>query len=343
MELTHPVPADKWNLWNRVVLAVVFVWLIITVATNAIVDPYYVFRLVPLGKGYTPNERNAKLEYLLAHPRSHDAFLIGSSRMGVYNPAQASALRPGRHYYNLSVFGGDAVDSLVMLKTLKAQGVTIREVVMGVDPGTFLHPRSAADPSYRHHPVVTGEPRWRFLVDHLLVSSFYHSISKLEHFALETTSTPVLNFDFTTGQWQLVGRERRIRADPAGYRHEVFGSRPIPQAHPVRWLEPRFEEFRALVSWLHANHVEVYFFLHPLNWRERKALEPSALDEFVRRIEGIAGPVKNYLGKPEWRDDKHFYDPKHYRPYVAEALLRQLWLDPSTRPVQATTRRKTIG
>ena len=56
---------------------------------NMLVDPYQVFKILKIPNGHTSNERYNKVGHLIKNPTKYNAYLMGSSKIGLVNPAYA--------------------------------------------------------------------------------------------------------------------------------------------------------------------------------------------------------------------------------------------------------------
>lgn len=309
--------------WNLAVFAGLVLSVLLLVAMNYIVDPYLVFHSDVMRPSVTSNERYNKVEHLLNNPGRYDSFMIGSSLMGVYDPDVANALRPGHHYYNLSVFSGTAVDEFEMLSALHAHGQEIREVIIGIDAFPFKAVNDTnRDASMRHHPVVLGKSTLNYFGGYLFVSSFRQSLAKLVDHNLPEAS---FKFDFNdTGVWQLLAYEKRIQTDPVTYAAEMF-KKPLPVTADVAWVDGRFGELEKLVEWLQEHQVRVFAFIHPFSQQQQNTMTAESYNEFRRRVHAIIPSIVDFSGREDITGNVAlYYEPKHYRPGLAAYLLAQL-------------------
>lgn len=318
----------SWPAFNAVVLGAALLALVAMVTVNALVDPYEVFRLGLVRTGETANERFRKVDFLLAHPRRFDALLLGSSRTGLLDPEEADVLRPGRHYYNLGVFGGDARDARLMLEALRIGGMEIREVVVGIDLFPFIRPSRELTPAYRHHPAVTGEGPASFFGGYLLTPSPLHAAKKLWD---ARSVVPAITFDFEgTGRYRLPRFDAEIAEDAQRHALRVFGRRRAAQrTTAITWREEPFRDLEALARWLHERRVAAYWFIHPHHRLATAGYTPASLRDFERRASQAVGAAVSFLSRPEWSaDDALWYEVNHYRPLLTRPILEEVfWRD----------------
>jgi hypothetical protein len=243
--------------------------------------------------------------------------------MGLFDARVADALRPGRHYYNLAVFGGQATDALKMLSTLRRQGIPVREIVMGIDLFPFFRPEGEVTPAYRHHPAVTGQSWPSFYLGYLFAPSVYHALQKVKE---SRGLVPWTAFDYRgKGGYSMPLLDRQISEDPNGYIVRQFPEKPRPRMD-VAWRIDAFQDLARLVAWLKAEGVDARFFIHPHHRTALGDFTERSLRDFERHVQVIAGPMPSFLTRREWSDDDRlFYDANHYRPVLASEVLREVF------------------
>lgn len=321
---TQPI-SHRWKKFNYFVISAVIFMFVCVALINTLVDPYRIFNIINLPNGYTPNERFNKVTFLINNPTKYDAFLLGSSKIGLFDPTDADVLHPTHHYYNLGLFGGHAGDALKILKFLKSRNVAIKEVVYGIDIFPFISAEEEVTPAYRHHPKITGVSLFDFYSGYLFVPSLYHSLIKLQHIYL---GAPDIQFDFyTTGRFRLLNWEKQIKKDHDSYISNTFKELPKIKSSVV-WVNEQFALLEELKTWLELNNIRNYFFIHPHHrFDVTRLMSQDDLTFFSNRINAITGDIPNFLNNEKWcNDDSLYYEPKHYRPVLAKQVLQKVLL-----------------
>ncbi len=272
-------------------------------------------------QGNSVNERYRKVEFLIRHPRAHDAFLVGSSLMGAIEPSEV-ALRLGDinagRFYNLSFFSAQPAEILAVLKTLAANGVAVRRIVYGLEPIAFSDPKNHGA-AYWQHPWVIGDSKLKFWLKNLATSSL--SLRPGADKLRDNWTDPSIRFDIeTTGRFHWVRYEREIQANHARFIAEKL--RPtLSTAGP--WIEPHFSDFGELVAWLRQNQVESHLYLNPLHPNLSLAYGPVRLKEFKDRLiqAGTLEQLPDCTHLFDQGANPVYYDFKHFRPLVAGQVL----------------------
>lgn len=304
--------------WNRLIIGAFVIGGITVVSFNYFIDPYEVFKHQYLRSGYAVNERFRKIDHLLNDKTSHDAYLMGSSVMGLYDPAHASQLS-GLNYYNLSFLAGTPNDAFAALRSLKEAGHPIKEIVYGIDFFTFYeHPKENV-PALRAHPLVSGESCSSFYSTYLFSSSVWQGTTRIAH---HFQDQPSIYFDVDgSGMFHLYDYDRRINADHPRFIHETFTANQWGNVN-VDWVDSRFDEFAEFSRWLDANGIRARFFIHPFYRDTLNTISVNSYAEFEARVRKIRPDVVDFsdmstiTSNPIW-----YYDKRHYRPVVANRIM----------------------
>lgn len=306
-----------WNYW---VAAAFLLGGLAVVSFNYIIDPFEVFSHPYLRGGYAINERFRKVEHLLRADDKHDAYILGSSVMGGFDPAVANRYS-GHSFYNLSFLAGTPQEAFDTLRALKRAGKPIKEVLVGLDFYQFYE-RPRMLPSNRPHPAVSGESWLSFYSSYLFASGLWQGLTRIGH---NFEKEPAIVFDVDgTGMYHLYGYERARVADPVQYDHDHF---PVNSWNgtDVRWVDERFNEFAAFCHWLDENHIEAKFFIHPFYRDTLATISDSSYQEFMARMIKIRTDIVDFSGDVTITSDKSlYYDKRHYRGVVADGIMHKV-------------------
>ena len=321
---------------------------------NVVVNPYQIFKAkYSIGDRYsssTTNERFLKVEYLLNEAKetspnspeaitgqindesagkkgsskklsvNHDAFIVGSSIMGLVDPALVNRYFPDRHFYNLAFLAAKPDEILATLQGLKRIGVTIKTVVYGLEPIAFTDIKSYG-PAYELHPETSGQSRQRIIFDYLFASSLSDGFSRL---VTGISDKPSVRYDIEgTGRYYLERYDREIEQDHGAFIRKQFPVNAKPLKAPP-WIDSRFEDFRKLAKWLKDEKIESRFYLNPLHPYVANAYGVERLIEFKQKIAELSGAerVVNCTDLLQGDDaNQHFYDYKHFRSSEAAKVI----------------------
>jgi hypothetical protein len=304
-----------WNYW---IASTFLIGGMLVAAFNYFVDPYEVFGHSYLRSGYAVNERYRKVEHLLRGDDHHDAYILGSSVMGVFDPDTASRLT-GHSFYNLSFLAGTPKEAFDVLRVLKREGRPIKEVLIGIDFFTFYERPKGVAPMVRPHPLVSGESRASFFGYYLFASGLWQGSTRLAH---NFEDSPSIFFDVDgSGMYHLYGYEKDRLADSVKYSQTHFMVNSWSGTE-VQWIDERFTEFEALSHWLDKNKIEAKFFIHPFYRTTRETISERSFLQFKDRVIKIRPDVVDFSMALDIIENlSWYYDKRHYRGTVADMIM----------------------
>ncbi len=321
---------------------------------NVVVNPYQIFNYAfSIGDRFsssTTNERFLKVEYLLNEakqtspnspeaiigqindesPRDgdsgktlntmHDAFIVGSSVMGLVDPALVNRYFPDRHFYNLAFLAARPDEILATLQGLKRGRTIIKTVVYGLEPIAFTDIKSYG-PAYQLHPEAGDQSRQRVIFDYLFSSSLSDGFSRL---VTGISGRPSVRYDIEgTGQYYLERYDQEIEKDHGAFIRKQFPADAKPVKAPP-WIDSRFEDFQKLVQWLKDEKIKTRFYLNPLHPYLANAYGADRLAEFKQKITTLTdqGSVQDCTELLTGEDfNRRFYDYKHFRSIEASKVI----------------------
>lgn len=316
----------SWERWNNLLVVLLALAALGVPAFNVVTDPYGVFGVRWKHDSAAFNERYLKLEHLMKHPSKHDAFVLGSSMMGSFDPNVLNATTPGLSWYNLAFLGGTPRESLDALQALRKHGIVPKAVLVGIDFFPFRQDDSGeGSPSRYPHYIVTGEHPWLWYRHFLYASSFVTGATRVLG---SGGGLPYIEFDIEGGgRYRLIRQEAEMAKDPAGY-----ANRHLPRSVPVKgngsdvaWVESRFEDLAKLAGWLDTNKVKAHYFVHPFNHRLLDSVSGKSMAEFRARVRSIVGDLQDFSTDDGMtRNDLNYFDTKHYTQAVANEVIERV-------------------
>jgi hypothetical protein len=292
---------------------------------NAVVNPYQVFHHAWLPErtftAPSTNERYLKVAHLLSSGPRHDSLVIGSSIMGMIDPALLKPYFSGHDFYNFSFLAAQPAEILASLKALHKGGLPIRRIVYGIEPIAFTDTASYG-PAHVMHPLASGNSGLTVFKDFLFAPSLGDGFTQL---VSSLSATPAVRYDIKgSGRYFLDRYDAEYMADPSAYIAAHFPAKAKPKAAPP-WVNQRFLEFAALTAWLKHEHVELSPYLNPLHPQVIAAYGDGRLAWFKARIMALAGllalPDCTRLFNPATAS-LDFYDLRHFKPEQSPVVLQ---------------------
>lgn len=318
----------KWSTWNKVALGGIAAAALSVIAFNVVLDPWSTLKTAEwMRQGYNLNERFRKVEFLRHNIGKFDSFILGSSTMGLWPVEPAAQSRPEGRWYNLAFLAGTPPDALRALKYLHSQGQPIKEVVYGIDIFAFRKAERSREMWKREHPLVAETGWWDWYRSHLFASSFLFGLDRIAH---EMKQEPRMFFDVDgTGRYYLLDWDRQIAQDETSFiKKQIYApleKRGELQSNNLVLIQERFDELADLKRWLDEQGVVSHFFINPMHWATIASIQPASLAEFRSKVREAVGEVPDYSLREDFiRDDRKFYEVKHYRPSTAALMASEI-------------------
>jgi len=321
-------------------------------AWNFFVNPYQIFKPTLLGERYTAsttNERYLKTDFLLktadknllampetilakinadkpgmeirnsANRQLPNAFIVGSSIMGMIAPDILDRHFAGQHFYNLAFLAAKPDEILLTLQALRRGGVSIKTLIYGLEPIAFTDVNTYG-PAHKLHPEAIRQNKTRMVFDYFFAPSLQDGLS---HVLNVMRGIPSVRYDIEwTGSYALLRYEQEIQAD-----HLVYMRKHFPENEKLfiapPFLSSRFADLDALIQWTKAEHIETHVYLNPLHPYVADSYGAERLADFKRKVSDLIGQTlsdcTNLLNDEQV--NTKFYDYKHFRPSESSKVI----------------------
>lgn len=298
--------------------------------TNYVVDPFDVFDPAPVRRSMSENLAYTKVEHILGDPTRYDAFFLGSSRMGIFDPEMLRHVNGQFNFYNLSSPSCRPIQILDTLRALKGAGVRVRAALIGIDLFPFWQSETF-NPGLRPHPRVGGESPMRFFVANLFAATPVAVLAKVMH---NYQPEPTVEFDITGGgATRYTGlRAERLR-DPELFVARHFPKRPLERPVILALREARFEVLGQVRAWCNAESIWCEFFIHPMSVSDRVSTSHASIEQFVTLTRRALPDVKDFLTDARFlsmQDNQRYFDPSHYDEQVAGDIVESIYAGQSS-------------
>jgi hypothetical protein len=313
-------------------------------------DPFKVIWPHEFGDYYNdqPFELNrdyVSTELLLKHYRQegYDTFIFGSSRSFSYHCDELLRLLPDSHPFHYPAASENLYGVYRKVKFLDRLGVPLRRVLLVLDYWALSDVTSRQDHLHMLHPAVSGEGRLHFQAAFLKACFSDLFIVKYIDYRLFGRIRPYMRgmFMIYPGQFRIEpaandfffeAYERALASDPGGYyrthKHLFPRGRPPLVSDPaIKAVQRRYLEEMQAVFARHGTDCRIVInpqYDYPaLNGRDLQALQEIFGRDRVFDYSGVNRFTEN---------QSNFYDFAHYRPFVANAILREVYGRPPEQP-----------
>lgn len=327
------VHTRRWRRFNIMCGAFCAVAALAMPTLNLAVDPYGLLGTSALRPGPTTAQRAAQLEHLLANPGRYNTLMLGTSVMGINNPAVVERALPGARAYNLSFFLASARDLLLAVQALDRASALPPNVIIGVDPFLVAPRDQDLRQEFRFPPVVTGESQAKWWLDALFAPSVPHATLKiLDQFK----PLPSVRFDPRRGHYELPTANALLLSDPAAHAKKAFTPTKASFSSDDA-VEAELAAIKDLAVFLASRATTVVWFLQPTSAILRQAFRsPSEYEGLMRRIRAAVPAHALDLSTPPgvYDDPMAWYDMKHMTASTSAAILQRAIKEASASGVQ---------
>jgi peptidoglycan/xylan/chitin deacetylase (PgdA/CDA1 family) len=320
---------DKW-LKKFVLFGLLTACLLILF--NWATDPFGVFGDIFFNRysyNMTNNPRTAKIAYIDKHHENYNSYVIGGSKSGALSPEILNSYIEGAKFYNMFFYGGDMYDmektALYLLKNYEVKNLVVN---IGLEEGAFYNEES--DPLKGiNHCKVEGKSSLLFYGKHLFANPKY-AFDKIVSVIRQGYLPDAQNvFVPETGLYDKRVRDRESIVDYDEYLRNNQGFRQDLGKASLSQIENFKKSLKAIKTACEEKNVNLIVIASPVYEKEIRMYDEEELTAFWEAIAEVTD-FWDFSGySPVSRDERYFYDAKHYRNSVGEMMCAVLFDDDS--------------
>lgn len=298
---------------------------------NYILNPYEIFthKLVP--KGIHHVRRYEKIEHLKHNYNNFNAYLIGSSRVGLIEPKLAESYLPDSKFYNAWFSSANPLDAEVFLQYLiEKYPIKYAIIQIGLDHAANIIDYRTANDMQR---------TWHYDITHKSASDFYASyifsfLPKGIYDKLET----ILKYDelpqfedIHTGIWGYITREKQRKQNPQAYvaNEPSFHKPPVRPRDSINkrsliLLKQTLHNINALCA---KHHITCIIYTAPIHHSAIKLFSPQVRDSILALMtENFPNGFWHfaYLNSVT-TNDYNYYEETHHIPDIDTLTLQTIF------------------
>lgn len=314
---------NPYRWYTRRWIALILAVLACIMLTNFVVDPYNVFHTPFLPIDMEGNQRFAKLEYLSRRPGAFNAFILGSSRASGLDPTTVDRLVPSARTYNLSIPAGTPNEHLAHLQYLVNHGFDVRRLLIQVDLDYLSDKREGIDYGLAPHPYVTDRSLlgayWTYLTifpTKVLKEKLAHNLRRTPHPVTLLVDTGVMAFG--------AAEEAIAHPGSAFFSAGQFTPRSADR-DPFLDQTPQLDALRSMKHLCDTRAIECDFFTTPHHQLIMDTINAKGYLT-AREALGSITPFVDFSGyNSVTTENRNYYEPSHYRPFIGEGMLERLY------------------
>ena len=312
--------------WMGIVAGILIFNMSLVALVNYVVDPFGVFKSNYLPYKAQMNERYVKVDYIEKNHGKFNAYLFGSSRIGVVEPQVVEQYVPNSKFYNFTLSSGNLHDYLMHLKYFIKKQYELKTLYLQIDLDD-MNNYGQADSDYlsKLHPHVTGESEQLYSVRYLLGFFPLNIRKKIEKNVLKKVKK---EYWLESGIWTLKGNEKALLENPKKYVKEEqsfhFENRRI--IHYTTAKES-MNALQTIVDLCREHKIKLYVFTSAHNHRKMDTFFLEDYNKFLRNISNITS-FYDFTGyNSVTKNDENYYEMSHYRPKVGQLVAARIFND----------------
>ena len=293
---------------------------------NYVVDPFNVFKSNFLPYKMQMNERFVKVDYIDKNHQKYNAYLFGSSRIGVVNPKVIEQYVPNSRFYNFTVSSANLHDYLMHLKYFIKQKYEIKTLYMQIDLDDMNH-YGQADSDYlsKLHPHVTDESENFYYMRYLLGFFPLNIRTKIETNLLKRTKK---EYWIENGTWTLRASKKALLENPKQYvkseKSFHFTTRRTIRYTTAKESMPTLQKIVDLCA---EHQIKLHIFTSAHHHRKMDTFILEDYNKFLRNISKITS-FYDFTGyNSVTLNDENYYEMSHYRPIVGKLVAARVFND----------------
>ncbi len=308
-----------YKRYLAIITAIFVIGLLGHVAIVIHYDPYRVFGLNDYNRvNFEPNTRFLKVEQIKQHPE-YEAFILGSSRAGIYSTATISQLS-GLNYYNYGVSAA-SIEGVIRRIYWLTGNRDVKQIFLALDYDVMClnHTIGEYDLLRQEHYELSGENPLRFYYKYLLFQP-----QKIRRVIRENEKPVWYEFDLASGQHSLPLQAAMLKADPEAYTRNGFDA----LGYSLDGVLPA-ERLHALVEaiqYLKAQDVELICVINPYHHLFMREYDLDDYALWLRTLVEQGVPVWDFSGfNTVTADNANYYDVLHFTEEVGDMVLQRVY------------------
>jgi hypothetical protein len=312
--------------WMIIVLSTLIFNISIVATVNYVVDPFNIFQSNFLKYKMQMNERYVKVDYIEKNHEKYNAYLFGSSRIGVVNPKIIEQYVPNSKFYNFTLSSANLHDDLMHLRYFIKEKYRLNTLYLQIDLDDMNHyGQDESDYLCKLHPHITNESDKMYYVRYLL--GFFPLNIRTK---IETNIFKKLKKEYwmESGIWTLSESEKQLNENPKKY---VKGEKSF-HFKPRRTIQyttgkKSMDALQEIINLCKKNQIKLYIFTAAHNHRKMDTFILKDYNKFLRNISKITS-FYDFTGyNSVTKNDENYYEMSHYRPKVGILMAAKIFDD----------------
>jgi len=315
-------------LWIKRVFFSSFIFVLLLMLFNYIVDPFNVFNSSFLKYPFQINERFVKIDYLSENHKKYNSYMFGSSRIGTTDTSAVEQYLPDSKFYNFTVSTASQYDNYQHLKYMVNHNFLIKNIYLQIDIKNFLLDNKpiAGDFLRQSHPIVVNENKYLYFLDYLTILPIDNIKNKLKINYINHSKTT--KFDINgTGRWYVPWKDVMIEENQSKFikNEESLNINRVIRKFKDKYINENVQNLKNFVQLCKENHINLIVFTTPHNYN---MMDNFDLNDYYKVLISISKIVDfwDFSGYNEITcNNRNFYEKSHYLPKLGRKIAKTIF------------------
>jgi len=312
--------------WIITVFSIFFISMSLLATVNYTVDPFGIFGSNISQNKYQINDRFVKASYIEEYHNEYNAYMFGSSRIGVVEPKLLEKYIPNTKFYNFTVSSANLHDYLLHLKYFISKKYEIKVLYLQLDIDNMNdYNQDSTDYLNQLHPRVSGDSVALFYARYLFGFFPLNIRKKIEVSLSNEIKKP---YNMKTGVWRLPKYEKALTEDAKSY-IENEKSFHFKNRRVVFYTKKEEDKkaLKEMVELCSEQGIKLYVFTTPHNQNMMDTFVLEDYREYLKDISEVTSFYDFSGYNSVTTNNENYYEMSHYRPHVGEWVAARIFND----------------
>jgi len=291
---------------------------------NYVVDPFKVFGSNILPYQVQMNERFVKVEFLKKNHQNFNAYIFGSSRVGVVEPSIIEQYIPDSKFYNFTLSSATLDDYEKHLSYFIKEQYMVNTLYLQLDIDNMqVYGKPSSDYLSKLHPDVVNESPTLYYLKYLVGFFPLNLREKIEGSINDKKNK---EYSLEKGTWYLVNSEKRIEENRTKYLASVSGFNfKNPRNIAYTKQKENMKALQKIVDLCKENAIKLYLFTSAHNQNMMDTFILKDYNNYLRNISEISDFYDFSGYNSVTTNNFNYYEVSHYRPHVARLMAARIF------------------
>lgn len=291
---------------------------------NYIVDPFRVFGSNILPHQLQMNERFVKVEFLEKNHQKFNAYMFGSSRIGVTNPSVIEQYIPNSKFYNFTLSSATLYDYMMHLDYFIKQQYEIKTLYLQLDIDNMNeYEKEESDYLFKLHPYIENKSLFLYYMKYFVG---FFPVNIKEKILNNIDDIVEKRYFLEKGIWTLQTRENQLLKNCKEYVKGVSSFHfKNPRTIEYTTKNKSMNALKKIVELCKSNHIKLYVFTSAHNQNMMDTFLLKDYNSYLRNISELTDFYDFSGYNSITTNNCNYYEISHYRPLVGKLIAARIF------------------